>query len=128
MLNKLGDGTEGLDPRYMEAMVKAQTIKEQIKKNNTPEEVARRRAHQASLAGQGWTPISSAVDSAASSSVIPLELADTYELQESPGSSADQCWASATGELIPNVGQRTLAALTHEGRNHKAHDISSRPR
>ena len=55
------------------------------------------------------------MDSAASSSVIPLELADTYELQESPGSSVDQFWASATGELIPNVVQRTIAALTREG-------------
>ena len=55
------------------------------------------------------------MDSAASASVIPLDVADGYALEESEGSKADQFWTSATGELIPNLGQRTLACLTREG-------------
>ena len=46
VLNKLEDGKEGLDPRCIEAITKAQNIKEQIKRNNTPEAVAKRRAEK----------------------------------------------------------------------------------
>ena len=59
--------------------------------------------------------MSSVVDSAASSPVIPVDMADGYVIQESEGSKADQFWTSATGERIPNLGQRSRMALTREG-------------
>ena len=70
-MNVLGDKFRGLDSKYVDAVNKAQEIKELIKTGNTPEAIAKRRAHNNSMVIAGWTPISSAVDSAASGSVIP---------------------------------------------------------
>ena len=114
-INVIENQFRRLDNKYIEAIAKAQEIKETLRKENTPQAIAERKSHNDKMRDQGWTPISSAVDSAASGYVIPVDVADGYAVEESEGSKADQCWTSATGELIPNLGQRTLACLTREG-------------
>ena len=63
----------------------------------------------------GWKFIKGVMDSGATDSVIhPSECAD-YEIQESAGSKAGQKWTSASGGVIPNLGQKILEVLTEDG-------------
>ena len=63
----------------------------------------------------GWKFIKGVMDSGATDSVIhPSECAD-YEIQESAGSKAGQNWTSASGGVIPNLGQKILEVVTEDG-------------
>ena len=63
----------------------------------------------------GWRYIKGVMDSGATDSVIhPSECAE-YEIQESAGSKAGQNWTSASGGVIPNLGQKILEVVTEDG-------------
>ena len=63
----------------------------------------------------GWKYIKGVMDSGATDSVIhPSECAE-YEIEESEGSRAGQNWTSASGGVIPNLGQKILEVVTDDG-------------
>ena len=56
-----------------------------------------------------------AVDSGAAETVIPHKLVASYEIQDTEASRAGVCYASATGQAIPNLGEQRLPLITTEG-------------
>ena len=56
-----------------------------------------------------------AVGSGAAETVIPHTLVPDYGVLETPQSRAGLCYASATGEPIPNLGEQQLPFATAEG-------------
>ena len=63
----------------------------------------------------GWKQISVAIDSGAAETVIPHTLVPEHEIMEIEKSKAGLCYASATGEPIPNMGEQQLPMVTCEG-------------
>ena len=55
------------------------------------------------------------IDSGAAETVIPHKLIKGYKIQETPESKAGLCYASATGNPIPNFGEQVLPLETSEG-------------
>ena len=65
--------------------------------------------------GQAWRKISLAIDSGATETVIPHTLVTEYFILETDKSRSGACYASATGEPIPNLGEQKLPLATEEG-------------
>ena len=62
-----------------------------------------------------WRKISVAIDSGAAETVIPHTLVPEHKIDETEKSKAGLCYASATGEPIPNMGEQRLPLVTGEG-------------
>ena len=65
--------------------------------------------------GKLWRKISMAIDSGAAETVIPHTLVTEYPIVETERSRSGACYASATGEPIPNLGEQKLPMATEEG-------------
>ena len=59
--------------------------------------------------------MSLAIDSGAAETVIPHTLVTEYPIVETEKSRSGACYASATGEPIPNLGEQKLLMATEEG-------------
>ena len=57
------------------------------------------------------------MDSGAADSVAPPTLAPQVEITESPGSRRGQCYVSASGNRLSNMGQKVLKIQTNEGKD-----------
>ena len=62
-----------------------------------------------------WQKIALAVDSGAAETVIPHDLVISHQIMETEASRQGVCYASATGQPIPNLGEQKLPLLTSEG-------------
>ena len=62
-----------------------------------------------------YTKVSAIIDSGAVEHVLPPNCLPRVRMTESPGSKAGKRYLSATGEAIPNLGQKTLYGKTREG-------------
>ena len=56
-----------------------------------------------------------AIDSGAAETVIPHMFVTDYHILETDKSRSGACYASATGEPIPNLGEQKLPFATEEG-------------
>ena len=65
-----------------------------------------------------WIKIESVMDSGAAESVAPPDLAPWIAAEESEGSKRGQTYVSASGDRLPNLGEKKLRVTTVEG--HKA--------
>ena len=65
--------------------------------------------------GKLWRKISLAIDSGAAEIVIPHTLVTEYPIVETERSRSGACYASATGEPIPNLGEQKLPMAIEEG-------------
>ena len=63
----------------------------------------------------GWQLLSIIIDSGAAETVIPHKLIQGYKIQETKDSREGLCYASATGDPIPNLGEQVLPLETAEG-------------
>ena len=62
-----------------------------------------------------WRKISIAIDSGAAEIVVPHALMTNYAISPTDKSRAGVCYASATCEPIPNLGEQKLPLATVEG-------------
>ena len=62
-----------------------------------------------------WQLLSMVVDSGAAETVIPHTLVRDHPIAETEDSKAGACFASATGDPIPNLGEQVLPLCTAEG-------------
>ena len=62
-----------------------------------------------------WQRIEAVMDSGAADSVAPASMAPWIPVEESPGSRKGQHYLSASGDRIPNLGQKRLSVVTEEG-------------
>lgn len=62
-----------------------------------------------------WQKIEAVMDSGAADSVAPASLAPWVPVAESPGSRRGQHYLSASGDRLPNQGQKKLQVLTEDG-------------
>ena len=62
----------------------------------------------------GWQRISLAIDSGAAETVIPHKLVMGHPIHETSASKNGVCYASATGQPIPNLGEQRLPLYTCE--------------
>ena len=62
-----------------------------------------------------WKVMSIAIDSGAAETVVPHTLITEYPIYSTARSEAGECYASATGEPIPNLGEQRLPLATAEG-------------
>ena len=62
-----------------------------------------------------YAPFETVLDSGATESVVSKQDAPDYPIQESPGSKRGQCYKSASGQSMPNQGQKLLRVATDEG-------------
>ena len=65
--------------------------------------------------GQPLRKISLAIECGAAETVIPHTLVTDYPIVETYKSRSGACYASATGEPIPNLGEQRLLLATEEG-------------
>ena len=63
----------------------------------------------------GWQYLALTVDSGAAETVIPHMLVQDYPIYETEASRRGMNYASATGDPIPNLGEKKLPLLTLEG-------------
>ena len=64
----------------------------------------------------GWLQVKGVMDSGASESVAPPDLAPHYPVTSSPGSLSGQEYTSASGNAIPNLGEKILDIVMEDGR------------
>ena len=64
---------------------------------------------------EGWQLLSMAVDSGAAETVIPHRLVTQHPIMPTRDSQTGLCYASATGQPIPNLGEQKLPLFTNEG-------------
>ena len=62
-----------------------------------------------------WQKLELTVDSGAAETVIPHDMIIDHEIKETEMSAAGVCYASATGQPIPNLGEQRLPLMTSEG-------------
>ena len=62
-----------------------------------------------------WQKIEAVMDSGAADSVAPASIAPWVPVAESPGSRRGQHYLSASGDRLPNQGQKRLQVLTEDG-------------
>ena len=62
-----------------------------------------------------WVRIESVMDSGAAESVAPADLAPWIDAVESEGSRRGQMYVSASGDRLPNLGEKKLRVITEEG-------------
>ena len=65
--------------------------------------------------GPRWQRITSVMDSGAADSVAPEDIASWIPVVASPGSKRGQHYLSASGDRLPNLGQKSLQVVTEEG-------------
>jgi hypothetical protein len=70
--------------------------------------------HQESRWTGEWQKIELAVDSGAAETVIPHDLVVDHPIRDTDASRAGLCYASATGQPIPNLGEQKLPLVTGE--------------
>ena len=63
----------------------------------------------------GWTLLKAVPDSGATVSVGPVDMADKYEVKETPASKSGKGFTSASKHSIPNVGEMDLPIQSPEG-------------
>ena len=63
----------------------------------------------------GWQLMSVAIDSGAAETVIPHKLVSQHPIMETKASRSGLCYASATNQPIPNLGEQRLPLVTGEG-------------
>ena len=66
-----------------------------------------------------WQEIEVVMDSGSGDSVAPTTLAPGVSVRESVGPKQGQHYVSATGNRIPNLGEKVLEAATEEGNHHR---------
>ena len=66
--------------------------------------------------GPRWRRITSVMDSGAADSVAPEDIASWVPVAESAGSKRGQHYLSASGDRLPNLGQKRLQVVTDEGK------------
>ena len=89
------------------------TIERGEKQSDTP-------LHSAAWADEShpnWVMIRTVMDSGAADSVAPPTLAPRVNISESNGSRRGQCYVSASGNRLPNMGQKVLNIQTNEGKD-----------
>ena len=64
-----------------------------------------------------WVRIRTVMDSGAADSVAPPTLAPQVDITESAGSRRGQCYVSASGTRLANMGQKVLNVTTNEGKD-----------
>lgn len=62
-----------------------------------------------------WQPLTMVVDSGAAETVIPHTMVMDHPIHDTQASLSGACYASATGDPIPNLGEQTLPLCTLEG-------------
>ena len=62
-----------------------------------------------------WKKLEIAIDSGAAETVIPHTLVTAHPIHATERSRAGVCYASATGQPIPNMGEQQLPMVTEEG-------------
>ena len=62
-----------------------------------------------------WERVVTTVDSGAMAPVMPPSIAQAYPVQESSGSKAGNAYLSASGGVIPNLGEKVVPVITKEG-------------
>ena len=65
--------------------------------------------------GPRWVKLETVVDSGAAESVAPVQIAPWAPRQESEGSMRSQTCLSASGEQLPNMGEKNFDMVTSEG-------------
>ena len=63
----------------------------------------------------GWQLLSVAIDSGAAETVIPHRLVGQHPVRATEFSRNGMCYASATRQPIPNLGEQCLPLITQEG-------------
>ena len=63
----------------------------------------------------GWTKVSSIVDSGCVEHVAPPELAPQVKIEPSEGSKRGRSYTVANGEDLPNLGQKSISVVTESG-------------
>ena len=66
---------------------------------------------------EAWTKVSAIIDSGAVEHVLPEGWLPTVPLESSPGSRSGKKYLSATGQEIPNKGQKKVIGKTREGQS-----------
>ena len=67
------------------------------------------------MSHDGWQVLSVAIDSGAAETVIPHRLVAQHPVRATQSSKNGMCYASATGQPIPNLGEQCLPLITQEG-------------
>ena len=62
-----------------------------------------------------WVKLEAVVDSGAAESVAPVGMAPWVPKRESEGSKRGQTYLSASGDKLPNLGEKQFDMLTSEG-------------
>ena len=70
----------------------------------------------ATIAESGWQWVKGVVDSGAANSVAHPDMCPQYPVRPSAGSKAGVEYTSASGGVIPNLGEQTLEIVTQDGR------------
>ena len=71
--------------------------------------------NEVGVGADGWQLLSVAIDSGAAETVIPHWFVGQHPLRDIQASRNGKCYASATGQPIPNLGEQRLPLLTQEG-------------
>ena len=66
---------------------------------------------------EGWQWIKGVVDSGAAESVAHPSMCPQYPVTPSVGSKAGHSYTSASGDTIPNLGEKVLPVVTDDGRS-----------
>ncbi len=62
-----------------------------------------------------WTKVEATVDSGSAEHVLPAGWFAKVPMEESTGSRAGEQYLAASGEKVPNMGEKTIKAMTNEG-------------
>ena len=71
--------------------------------------------NEVGMTPSGWQVLSVAIDSGAAETVIPHRLVGQHPVRATESSRSGMCYASATGQPIPNLGEQCLPLITQEG-------------
>ena len=74
----------------------------------------------ATIAESGWQWVKGVVDSGAANSVAHPDMCPQYPVMPSAGSKAGVEYTSASGGVIPNLGEQVLEIVTQDGRESQA--------
>ena len=71
--------------------------------------------NEVGVGADGWQLLSVAIDSGAAETIIPHRLVGQHPIKDTEASRNGKCYASATGQPIPNLGEQRLPLVTQEG-------------
>ena len=77
--------------------------------------IARTSVMNAAVNSEQWEPLTLMVDSGASDTVIGPKVIPGARIKPSPGSSAGLEYEVASGEALPNLGEKDLSVVPHGG-------------